>query len=99
MEPMTEQERYEAARRRVAAMKEFYAHLTVYAVVNTGLFAIDALTPGGAWFFWPLLGWGVGLVAHWASVFGPQRRFGAEWERRKIEQLVARDAAGSERFS
>lgn len=23
------------------------------------------------WFYWPLLGWGLGLVAHWFFVLGP----------------------------
>jgi hypothetical protein len=23
------------------------------------------------WFQWPLLGWGVGIVAHWFFVLGP----------------------------
>ena len=87
----TEADRYQAARRRVARMKEFYGHLLVYAIVNAGLFGIDTLTPGEAWFHWPLLGWGVGLAAHWATVFGPQRRFGADWEQRKIQQLMQRD--------
>lgn len=91
MEPITEEQRYEQARRRVAAMKEFYSHLTAYLVVNTGLFAIDLLTPGGWWFFWPLMGWGIGLVAHWAGVFGPQRRFSTGWEERKIAEIMARD--------
>ena len=84
----TEEDRYRAARRRVAQMKEFYGHLLVYVVVNAGLLLIDGLSPDNTWFHWPLLGWGVGLAAHWATVFGPQRRFGADWEQRKIQQLM-----------
>ena len=64
MSTLSDSDRYEAARRRVAAMKDFYGHLLVYVIVNAGLSGIDALTPGGVWFHWPLLGWGVGLVAH-----------------------------------
>lgn len=86
-----DEDRYQAARRRVAQMKEFYAHLLVYVVVNAGLLLIDGLSADGTWFHWPLLGWGVGLAAHWATVFGPQRRFGADWEQRKIQQLLQRD--------
>jgi len=33
------------------------------------LFAIDWLTGGGWWFYWPMLGWGVGLAIHGMSVF------------------------------
>ena len=87
----TEGDHYQAARRRVAHMKEFYAHLLVYVVVNAGLLLIDGLSAGDTWVHWPLLGWGVGLAAHWATVFGPARRFGADWEQRKIQQLLERD--------
>lgn len=87
----TDADRYQAARRQVAAMRDFYGHLSVYALVNAGLFTIDALSPGGWWFFWPLMGWGVAVVAHWSSVFAAPRRFGSEWEQRKIADLLARD--------
>ncbi len=34
-------------------------------VVNAGLVAINLLTsPGEYWFYWPMLGWGLGLAAH-----------------------------------
>ncbi|AGP36082.1 2TM domain-containing protein [Sorangium cellulosum] len=48
------------ARRR----KGFRSHLFSFLVVNAFLFAINALTPGPWWFFWPLLGWGLGLAFH-----------------------------------
>ncbi|KYF73293.1 hypothetical protein BE11_23730 [Sorangium cellulosum] len=48
------------ARRR----KGFRSHLFSFVVVNAFLFAINALTPGPWWFFWPLLGWGLGLAFH-----------------------------------
>jgi 2TM domain-containing protein len=84
-------ERYERARQRVEALRGFYIHLVVFVVVNAGLFVLDMLSSGGTWFFWPLLGWGIGLVVHAVSVFarGP---FGAEWEDRKIRELLAKDA-------
>jgi hypothetical protein len=40
------------------------------------------------WFFWPLLGWGIGVAAHGISVFGPGSFFGAEWERKKIKEIM-----------
>ncbi|WP_438026671.1 2TM domain-containing protein [Sorangium sp. So ce233] len=48
------------ARRR----KGFRSHLFSFVVVNAFLFAINVLTPGPWWFFWPLLGWGLGLAFH-----------------------------------
>ena len=52
------------ARRRVGLKMGFYAHLTIYLLVNAGLFAIAALTGRGAWPLFPLLGWGLGLAIH-----------------------------------
>src|SRR3712207_6890238 len=69
-----QQHRYERARARVQAIKGFYIHASVFVVVNLGLFVINALTSGLAggvwWFYWPLLGWGIGLGAHALGVFG-----------------------------
>lgn len=28
------------------------------------------------WFFWPLIGWSVGILAHWFFVLGPGARTG-----------------------
>jgi hypothetical protein len=69
-----QQQRYERARARVQAIKGFYVHASVFVVVNLGLFVINALTTGLGggvwWFYWPLLGWGIGLGAHALGVFG-----------------------------
>jgi hypothetical protein len=87
-------QRYDRAHARVKELKGFYTHATVYVLVNIGLFVINLLTGGGWWFYWPLLGWGVGLGIHALSVFafgaggGP---WGREWEERKTRELMDRD--------
>ena len=58
------------ARRRVAAIKGFYVHLLVFALVLAGLFAINAVSGGPWWVLWVLFGWGIGVVAHGLAVFG-----------------------------
>jgi hypothetical protein len=86
--PMTSEKdtRYEAAKQRAEAMQGLFIHLLVYAVINTVLFAIDALTGGGWWFFWPLLGWGIGLILHVLSIYVPV--FSPDWvERRARREL------------
>ena len=65
-----EQQRYERARARVKAIKGFYIHATIFVVVNVALFAINVLVGGVWWFYWPLLGWGIGLGVHALAVFG-----------------------------
>ncbi len=42
-----------------------YIHLAAYLGVNALLVAINLATSTSClWFKWPLLGWGVGLLAH-----------------------------------
>jgi hypothetical protein len=54
------------ARRKVG----LYIHATVYAVVNVVLITINLSTgTERLWFKWPLLGWGIGLLAHAAAAF------------------------------
>lgn len=68
---MTEQERYRKAREQVCRVKDFYAHFTVYVLVNVFLLALNLITsPGSLWFYWPLLGWGIAIAIHAAYVFG-----------------------------
>lgn len=66
------------------AKMDFYKHLAAYVVVNAFMLALDLLTtPGNLWFYWVMLGWGIGLAAHAFSVY--VRRTGETWYR-KIEQ-------------
>jgi len=59
-----------AAERRADAKLAFRSHLMAYVVVNAGLIAINLVTsPGYYWFIWPLMGWGVGLIAHGMGTF------------------------------
>jgi hypothetical protein len=92
---MDEQARYERARKRVEEIRGFYTHLLTYVLVNLGLFILNLVTsPGEFWFFWPLFGWGIGVLAHGASVFGPRRFWGPEWEERKIKELMKKGRDG-----
>ncbi|WP_437970685.1 2TM domain-containing protein [Sorangium sp. So ce260] len=72
------------ARRR----RGFRSHLFSFLLVNAFLFAVNALTPGPWWFFWPLLAWGLGLAFHaraaLSSDVSPRRL------RREIERSAAR---------
>ncbi len=43
----------------------FTIHLIVYVLVNLLLVIINlTVDPDSIWFFWPLLGWGIGITAH-----------------------------------
>ena len=50
----------------------FSVHLAVYVAVNVFLALIWAITSDGfsviPWFLFPLGGWGIGIVAHYAMI-------------------------------
>jgi hypothetical protein len=78
-------------------IKGFYIHATIFAFVNIGLFVINALTSGLAggvwWFYWPLIGWGLGLGAHALGVFGfgGGGPWGRDWEERKTREMMDKE--------
>jgi hypothetical protein len=86
-----QQRRYERARKRVKELKGFYTHAAIYVLVNIMLFVINLLTGGGWWFYWPLLGWGIGLGVHALNVFGFGGRLGQDWEERKTRELMDKE--------
>ncbi len=72
--PSDEEKAYLAARERAEAIQGLYIHLLVYVVVNAGVFGINWVTTGGDgpwWFYWSLLGWGIGLGIHLLTVVIP----------------------------
>ena len=87
-----EQVAYERARRKVRSLRGFYRHLAVYLVVNAGFVALHLLAPWGRpWFWFPMLGWGAGVLVHGLGVWGGSFWLGTEWEERKIAALLARE--------
>jgi 2TM domain len=74
--------------RRVRALRIFYSHLTVYVVINFVLFLIDSATPGPAWFYAPLIGWGLLLVLHGLHAYELLPWTTQDWEQRKVRELM-----------
>ena len=66
---MTDEQRQRAIR-RIQAKRGFRVHFAVYLAVNALLVLIWAATGAGYfWPVWPILGWGIGVVAHAVSVY------------------------------
>ena len=87
-----EEERYFKARKRVEEIKGFYGNLIAYVVVNLGLMVINLLTsPAYLWFFWPMLGWGIGVLFHGMKVFNYMPFFGKDWEEQKIKEFMDKE--------
>lgn len=80
---------YEKATKYVQALKNFYIHLIVYVTVNIGLIGINLVFSSDyKWFIYPLLGWGIGIVAHGLSVFSKGLFLGKDWEEKQIEKYM-----------
>ena len=94
-----EEERYYQAKKRVEEMKGFYGNLASYIVVNIFLIILNlATSPQYLWFFWPLLGWGIGIVFHGLSVFKISPFFGKDWEERKMKQFLEEEKRNAEKW-
>jgi uncharacterized ion transporter superfamily protein YfcC len=66
-----EQQLRERAVERLKKKRDFRTHVVIYVAVNAFLVAIWAVT--GAGFFWPvfpILGWGIGVIANGWDVYG-----------------------------
>jgi len=88
----TNEDRYNKAQKRVEEIKGFYGNLTSYVFVNIGLLVLNLVTsPNHLWFFWPLLGWGIGVAIHGMMVFKYLPFFDQEWEQKKIKEFMEKE--------
>jgi len=83
---------YFRAQKKVEEIKGFYGHLVGYIFTIVVLAVINFVTsPQFLWFFFPMLGWGVGVLIHGLSVFNYMPFFGCDWEERKIREFMEKE--------
>jgi sensor histidine kinase YesM len=78
---------YEKAKERVDQIKGFYGNLISYCFVIPILIFINLSTSKFQWFWFPMLGWGMGVTFHALEVFG----YGKTWEERKIREILEKE--------
>ncbi|TDD77619.1 histidine kinase [Flavobacterium caseinilyticum] len=79
---------YLRASEHVKKLKGFYGNLISYCLVISFLIFINlSFSSNFQWFWFPLLGWGMGLTFHGLEVFG----YGKSWEERKINEILNKD--------
>jgi len=97
----TKEEAYLRARKKVEKLKGFYGHSVSYVIVNIFILAMIGLNLSEGETFWKFghfstaFFWGIGLVFHAASVFGPDILLGKSWEDRKIEEYLDKEKGRS----
>jgi hypothetical protein len=87
-----ENSKYVKAVERVEKLKEFYQNLVSYCLVIPFLIFINLrFSPGFYWFWFPIFGWGIGLVFHFLEVNNYNIFLGRNWEDRKIKELMDKE--------
>lgn len=93
--PSQEQLAYEKAAKRVEELKGFYGNLISYCIFIPFLIFINFQTsPKYHWFWWPLLGWGIGVISHGIKTFG----IGTDWEERQIKKYMQKEEENAKKW-
>jgi two-component system LytT family sensor kinase len=84
-----ESNKYLRAVERVHDIKEFYGSLISYCIVIPFLIFINfKYVPHFHWFWFPMFGWGIGLIFHGFKAFSYNPILGKDWEERKIKEYM-----------
>ena len=86
---------YMKAKERVEKLKGFYGNLISYCCVIPFLIFINLRTGGFQWFWFPMLGWGMGLTFHAIETFG----YGKSWEEKKIQEILNKENSQNHKWS
>jgi len=87
-----ENSKYVRAVERVEKLKEFYQNLASYVIVIPFLIFINLyFSPGFHWFWFPAIGWGIGVIFHWLEANNYNVFLGRNWEERKIKEMMGED--------
>ncbi len=87
-----ENSKYVRAVERVEKLKEFYQNLASYLVIIPFLIFINLyFTPRFQWFWFPMIGWGIGIIFHWLEANNYNIFLGKNWEEKKIKEIMDDD--------
>ncbi|WDT68633.1 2TM domain-containing protein [Cloacibacterium sp. TD35] len=93
--PSQEQLAFEKAAKRVEELKGFYGNLISYCIFIPFLIFINFQTsPKYNWFWWPMLGWGIGVISHGIKTFG----IGTDWEERQIKKYMEKEEENARKW-
>ena len=102
-------ESFNVAYRKVKRIKGFYSHLKVYIIVNI-IIIVSNLNRDffghhiydNRLFDWHTYStafyWGIAVAIHAFSVFGPDVFFNREWEEKKIQKYMEKDAQNNNKW-
>lgn len=90
---INKEEKYYQAKKQVKKIKDFYMALFMYCLfVPFIIFIWNTYSHNTIqWFWFPILGWGLGLFFQGADAFNKFPVFGSDWEKRKIQEFMDND--------
>ena len=89
-----EERLYRKAKKKAQNIRSFYINLGMYCVIIPMLIVINLkYTPDFHWFWFSMLGWGIGLSFHAMEAYDINPMFGKDWEERKIRELIEKENA------
>jgi len=86
---------YIKAKERVEKLKGFYGNLISYCCVIPILIIVNLSSGGFQWFWFPMMGWGMGLSFHAFDTFG----YGKSWEDKKIQQIMEKENSANTKWN
>jgi hypothetical protein len=102
-------ESFNIAYRKVKKIKGFYSHLKVYIIVNL-IIIVSNLNKDfyGSGFnehglldwhtYSTAIYWGIALLIHAFTVFGPDLFFGNNWEEKKIQEYMDKQSTNTNKW-
>lgn len=88
----TNEDKYTEAKKRVENLKGFYYNILAYILIIPCLIMLNLWkSPGFHWFWFPVIGWGIGICFQAVEVFKYELGFGKDWEERKIQEYMKED--------
>jgi hypothetical protein len=102
-------EQFDIAYKKVKKLKGFYSHLKLYIILNIFIIIsnlnidfisrrfelnglLDFHTYSTAFY------WGIAIVVHAFTVFGPDLLFNSDWEQRKIRQYMDKEQVNTNKW-
>src|SRR5215475_3731548 len=77
------------ALRWIRRKRIFYTILGIYVVLSLMWFSIDmADGTESLWFYWPMLGTGIGVAITAVVLLGVGGVFGIDWEQRQVQRYI-----------
>lgn len=83
---------YQKAKKKARIIRDFYINLSLYCFFIPVIIAINLIfVPEYHWFWFSILGWGIGLTIHGLTAFDVFPFLNSSWEERKIQEFMKED--------